>query len=295
MVRVEVYGRPDCPLCDEAKGVLRAVQGELPFELIEVDVSRDPAALERFGADVPVVFVEGERTFRHRVDASAAKARIARAVADREGLAPDAPRFDGPGARLVKVAFLAAVALAIGGVIAVKGYDTWVAQPRAAEDAYEIVRVDMPAPDVELAGPDGKTFSISRFRGEVLFVNFWATWCPPCREEMPSMLALGRALAASRPGKFRMIAVSGDDGWGVIHDYFQSGFGGVPKELTLALDENGQAAKAYYCTARGVCPDIKFPETYIVDKAGRLVAYVVAGRDWSEPVARRLFEKLIDG
>jgi thiol-disulfide isomerase/thioredoxin len=295
MVRVEVYGKPDCPLCDDAKGVLRAVQDELPFELVDVDVSRDAAANARWGAEVPVVFVDGAPAFRHRVDPAAAKARIGRAVADREGLAPDAPRLDGRGARLAKLALLAACALAAAGVLAAKGYDTWVAQPRAAEDAYEIVRVDKPAPELALAGPDGKTFSLSQFRGEVLFVNFWATWCPPCREEMPSMLALGRALAASRPGKFRMIAISGDDGWGVIQDYFRTGFGGVPKELTLALDQNGQAAQAYYCTARGFCPDIKFPETYIVDKSGRLVAYIVAGRDWSEPVARRFLEKLIDG
>ena len=196
--------------------------------------------------------------------------------------------------RKVKVAFAAAVVLGVAALLGAKAYDAWVVQPRAGEEAFQLLRVDAPAPDVFLAGPDGKPFALSQMKGEVLFVNFWATWCPPCREEMPSMLALGRDLAARYPGKFRMVAISADEGWSVVQDYFRTAFGGVPRELTLALDD-GRAAQAYYCTARGYCPDIKFPETYIVDKRGRLVAYVIAGRDWSDPAARRFLEKLIEG
>jgi thiol-disulfide isomerase/thioredoxin len=189
----------------------------------------------------------------------------------------------------------AAGVLAVAGIAAAKAYDTFVVQPRLEEKSFEIIRVDRPAPDVFLAGPDGRPFSISQMKGEVVFVNFWATWCPPCRTEMPSMLALGRQLEQEYPGKFRMVAISGDEDWGAVHDYFRVVFGGTPKELTLALDREGKAAQAYYCTARGVCPDIKFPETYIVDKSGRLVAYIVADRDWSDPVARRFLERLIGG
>jgi len=195
-----------------------------------------------------------------------------------------------------KVLWVAAVAvLAAAGIAGAKAYDALVVQPRLEERSFEIVRVDKPAPDVFLAGPDGRPFTISQLKGEVVFVNFWATWCPPCRVEMPSMLALGRQLEQAHPGKFRMVAISGDDDWGAVHDYFRVVFGGTPKELMLALDREGKAAQAYYCSARGFCPDIKFPETYIVDKSGRLVAYIVADRDWSDPVARRFLEKLIDG
>ncbi len=195
-----------------------------------------------------------------------------------------------------KVLWVAAVAvLAAAGIAGAKVYDALVVQPRLEERSFEIVRVDKPAPDVFLAGPDGRPFTISQLKGEVVFVNFWATWCPPCRVEMPSMLALGRQLEQAHPGKFRMVAISGDDDWGAVHDYFRVVFGGTPKELMLALDREGKAAQAYYCSARGFCPDIKFPETYIVDKSGRLVAYIVADRDWSDPVARRFLEKLIDG
>jgi thiol-disulfide isomerase/thioredoxin len=196
--------------------------------------------------------------------------------------------------RRTKIALVAVAVLAVGGAAAVKAYDALVAQPRREEQAFQILRVDKPAPDVFLTGADGRPFAISQMKGEVVFVNFWATWCPPCIEEMPSMLALGRALEQSHPGKFRMVAISGDDDWHVVQDYFRSVFGGMPRELMVALDREGRAAQAYYCTARGFCPDIKFPETYIIDKAGRLVAYVVAGRDWSDPAARRFLERLID-
>ena len=109
------------------------------------------------------------------------------------------------------------------------------------------------------------------------------------------MLQLGRELARAHPGKFRMIAVSGDQGWTEVEGYFRQAFGGTPKEVTVALDPDGKVARAYYCAARGTCPEVKFPETYIVDRSGRLVAYIVNSRDWTEPAARRFLERLIEG
>jgi hypothetical protein len=64
--------------------------------------------------------------------------------------------------------------------------------------------------------------------------------------------------------------------------------------VTVLLDPEQVTTRAYYGTARGgSCPDIKFPETYIVDRSGRLVAYVVGPRDWSDPSARAFLEALI--
>ncbi len=164
----------------------------------------------------------------------------------------------------------------------------------ADERAFQIVRTDVPVPDVALRGPDGAPFSVTELKGQVVFVNFWATWCPPCREEMPSMLQLGRDMERAHPGKFRLVAVSADENWDEVKKYFQETFGGVPRELTLALDPSAKTALAFYCNARGSCPDVKFPETYVVDKSGRLVAYIVSNRDWSAPAARRFLERLIE-
>ena len=107
------------------------------------------------------------------------------------------------------------------------------------------------------------------------------------------MIALARDLTRSHPGKFRMVAVSADESWEDVRRYFEQAFGGTPPDITVARDPTGKAALAYYCSARGACPDIKFPETYMVDGSGRLVAYVVSSRDWKAPVAREFLERLI--
>ncbi|HET9596126.1 MAG TPA: TlpA disulfide reductase family protein [Anaeromyxobacteraceae bacterium] len=155
--------------------------------------------------------------------------------------------------------------------------------------------VDVAAPVAKITTEAGKPVDLAKLRGKVLFVNFWATWCPPCVEEMPSMLKLGKELSALHPGKFQMIAVSGDDDWEAVKSYFSKNFGGVPKELAVYRDADTSAAKAYYCTARGYCPDIKFPETYLVDAKGKIVAIAVGPRNWDDPQARGLIERLIKG
>ncbi len=108
------------------------------------------------------------------------------------------------------------------------------------------------------------------------------------------MLRLGQELSARYPGQFRMVAVSVDDDLAAVRQYIGAPpFSGVPAGLVVAHDADQAVTKAYYCTARGACPDLKFPETYIVDKTGRLVAYVVGPRDWSHPGARAFLEALI--
>ncbi len=169
--------------------------------------------------------------------------------------------------------------------------------PKGPIERFGIDRAVNPAlaaPPFQLRGLDGKPVSLADARGQVVFVNFWATWCPPCREEMPSMAALGQALASRYPGQFKMIAVSVDDDLGAIRSYFASTpAGGPPPAVTIAHDADQAVTRAYYTQARGFVPDLKFPETYIVDKTGRLVAYIVGPRDWSDPTARAFLEALI--
>lgn len=110
------------------------------------------------------------------------------------------------------------------------------------------------------------------------------------------MMALGKQLEARYPGKFRMVAVSVDEGWDPIKAFFAGPpYGGSAAPLTVALDRPDQATTvAYYCAARGGCPgEYKFPESYIVDRGGRLVAYVVGPRDWSDPRPRAYLEQLL--
>ena len=114
----------------------------------------------------------------------------------------------------------------------------------------------VPAPPIELPTIDGARFSLASARGQVVLVNFWATWCPPCRVEMPSMLALGRELEAKHPGKFKMVAVSVDDGWDPVREFFAAPpYLGSTAGATVVLDDASQSATmGYYCAARGGCP-----------------------------------------
>jgi glutaredoxin len=78
---VEIYSKPQCPLCDEAKEVLDRVRRRVPFELREVDITSDPALFQEYQYDIPVVFVNGRKAFKHHLEAKAVEARLRRELA----------------------------------------------------------------------------------------------------------------------------------------------------------------------------------------------------------------------
>jgi hypothetical protein len=77
-IRVTLYGRADCHLCEEMRAVVERVAREIPLLVDEIDVDDDPALVDAYGADVPVLCVNGRRAFKYRVDPAALRARLAR-------------------------------------------------------------------------------------------------------------------------------------------------------------------------------------------------------------------------
>jgi cytochrome c biogenesis protein CcmG, thiol:disulfide interchange protein DsbE len=126
-----------------------------------------------------------------------------------------------------------------------------------------------PAPAITVNSLNGKPLNLSDLKGKVVLLNFWATWCPPCREEIPSMMKLNGAMAGK---PFQMVAVSIDEGGQpAIESFFKtSGF-----SLPAYTDPDNRAAKAYGIT--GV------PETFIIDKSGILVKKVIGPMAWDSP------------
>lgn len=125
------------------------------------------------------------------------------------------------------------------------------------------------APDFQLKGMNGKNVQLSSLRGKVVVLNFWATWCPPCREEIPSMNRLQKILAGS---PVEIIAVNVEaDGPITVPKFMQQ----QPLEFTVAYDVAGTVHKQY-----GVS---KYPETFIINKDGVVVEKVIGGIDWSAP------------
>lgn len=125
------------------------------------------------------------------------------------------------------------------------------------------------APDFAVRDLTGKELRLSELRGKVVLVNFWATWCPPCREEIPSMVKLNQALAGK---PFQMLAISIDEGGkGAVEQFFATS----GQTLPAYLDGEDKVSRLYGTT--GV------PETFVVDKKGVILKKVIGGMDWSAP------------
>jgi thiol-disulfide isomerase/thioredoxin len=126
---------------------------------------------------------------------------------------------------------------------------------------------------------DGSLLKLSSLKGKVVLLNFWATWCPPCREEIPSMMKLQKSMNGK---PFQMVAVSIDEGGKPAIDSFfkESGFA-----LPTYVDPSGGASKIFGIT--GV------PETFIIDKQGLLVKKIVGGVAWDSPEVASFLEGLM--
>lgn len=135
------------------------------------------------------------------------------------------------------------------------------------------------APAISVVALDNSPLTLEPLRGKVVLLNFWATWCPPCREEIPSMMKLNQQMAGK---PFQMVCVSVDEGGKqAVQKFFkESGF-----FLPTYLDPSGQAAAAYGLT--GV------PETFVIDKNGVIAKKIIGGLDWASPEVVGFLEDLM--
>lgn len=120
------------------------------------------------------------------------------------------------------------------------------------------------APDFRLKDYAGRETHLADLKGNVVLVNFWATWCGTCVVEMPSMEKL---VSRMRGRPFRLLAVSVDDDWPEIRKFFSHG-----TPLEVLLDKDRTVPKAYGTE--------KFPESFLIDKDGDIRYYIVSNRDW---------------
>lgn len=126
----------------------------------------------------------------------------------------------------------------------------------------------MPAPDFTLQDTEGKTHRLADYRGRTVIINFWTTWCPPCREEIPSM---NRALHLLDPDQVVMLGINmGEDDDTIF--IFTADF---PTEFPMLLDRNGAVTEDW--------PVKGLPTTYIVAPDGSLAFRAIGGRDWDAP------------
>jgi thiol-disulfide isomerase/thioredoxin len=161
------------------------------------------------------------------------------------------------------VAFALVSVLAVGISKAVQHFGGRTDRAKGALEADDLDGAPAPASQ-ELAA----------LKGKLVLVNFWATWCPPCREEMPSLIQLAQSFD---PASFEVLSISVDDGWDVVNKFFAR-----PPPFKLALDKGAKLSQAYGTS--------KFPESYLVDREGRLKLKFVGPRNWADPNFRTLLE-----
>ena len=135
------------------------------------------------------------------------------------------------------------------------------------------------APDFELPAFSGKSVKLSDYRGEVVLLNIWASWCPPCREEMPSMETLYNRLKDRR---FKMLAVSIDRNGEEAVGPFIAKYG---LTFPVLLDPDSKTYRLYGLT--GV------PETFIVDQNGVIIQKIIGPQDWVKKEWLEYFDRIL--
>ncbi|HXF91591.1 MAG TPA: TlpA disulfide reductase family protein [Nitrospiraceae bacterium] len=136
-----------------------------------------------------------------------------------------------------------------------------------------------PAPPFAMTTLDGRTVDSASLRGKIVLVNFWATWCGPCKDEMPALQRLRRSLSDRR---FEVLAVTADREPEAIRHFART----LNLEFPILLDETRDVSAAF--GVRGL------PTTVVIDRNGRWVGRAVGPREWDGPAMMTLFEHLTE-
>lgn len=140
-------------------------------------------------------------------------------------------------------------------------------------------KIGSPAPDFTVQDSERKV-TLSEFRGKVVVLNFWASWCPPCIEETPSLLEMQHKL---RDRGVTVLAISIDDSDDAYHKFLTN-----YRVDLLTVRDAQKASNTMYGT-------FKFPETYVIDRNGVMRRKFIGAVDWSTPEVVEFLTKLSNG
>lgn len=157
-------------------------------------------------------------------------------------------------------------------------------RPRPTNPAFETLPTQVPV-DFTAQDHNGNAVKLSNYRGKVVFVNFWATWCNVCKAEKPS---LERMASEMQSDDFLVLSLASDPDWEPIKERFPNG---SPLSILLdppqSEDENlGAIAKSFGITA--------VPESFIIDRQGHIRHYFINKRDWDSDIAETCVRSLIE-
>jgi thiol-disulfide isomerase/thioredoxin len=168
----------------------------------------------------------------------------------------------------------------LSALVALTAFAAWEVQPELGHQLTPLPK-PVPAPDFTLEDMDEEKHSLGDLRGKVVLLNFWATWCPPCRREMPSMERLHQTLDAD---KFKVIAVNQmEDG---DHVFAYIGQLEVDPTFTILFDSDSKVSNSF--SVKGL------PTTYLIDKQGNIRFRAIGGREFDHPEVEKQIMQLIN-
>ena len=152
-------------------------------------------------------------------------------------------------------------------------------QPELSHTLTPVTKV-IPASDFELLDMDEEKKKLSAYRGKVVLLNFWATWCPPCIREMPSMERLHQQINAD---DFKVIAINQMEDIDQVFAF--TGQLEIDPTFEILFDSKSEVSQAY--AVRGL------PTTYLIDKKGNIRYRAVGGREFNHPEVVKIINELI--
>ena len=165
---------------------------------------------------------------------------------------------------LMRGAWVCLLALTLAACDRAQGAKAGPAQPAAAARAVE----GQPFPKIVLQYASGPALSTQSFHGKLVVLNVWATWCPPCRREMPDLQRLSRTLD---PARFAVVGVSTDEDALLAEEFLRQNGVSFPN----FFDQGGRIAKQLGMQV--------YPVTFVIAPVGVLLHRVAGLRDWSAP------------
>jgi len=178
------------------------------------------------------------------------------------------------------------------------GYFVWMVQPAAAREATAACNglkgnpqnpalgaIPRPAPDFTVQSIDGKPVKLSDFRGKVVLLHNWASWCGACEQEKPSLIRMADEMVNR---DFEIVSLASDVSWDAVKKSLPPG--GVPFRVYLDKpDDEGTIGPI--STSWGTHA---VPESFLIDRKGRIRYYFDNRRDWDSPVTETCIQSLID-
>jgi cytochrome c biogenesis protein CcmG/thiol:disulfide interchange protein DsbE len=178
----------------------------------------------------------------------------------------------GPKARVQILAMIL-----VGAGLLILGAVAWVILPKpqstaasGGQDSVVPIGVNFPAPALELSDLQGAKVDLKDYRGQVVLVNNWATWCPPCRAEMPTLEAYFRD---HRDQGFTLIGIEAGDPQADVAEFVER----YQLSFPIWLDPQNESLKGFYNSG--------LPNSYVIDRGGRVVM------GWTGAISREMLEK----